>query len=513
MTHGTHWVHWLALVAILALAAWLRLHRVVETPGWYSDEGTHLEIARHLLEGRHQYFAIGQSTLLVARLPLFEHLLAGAMQVDGPDMQTLRSLTGALGVLSVGLLYFVTRLTMHARLALLAALLLAIYPQAVLYSRFGFSYNLLVPLVLLVCVGLLKYRATLSRRWLALAALGVGIGLTSDLMMGAFVLPVLIVVGLRCARDLLWTLPLMGLPIALYAAVMLASAPDAFLFDLGYTVTRLGGKPILQQMTDLATNYTVLLSQDFWLLAGLIGLFLLPAGVRLVALLLLLLPIVLLGRTVALYSLSAYYMIPLLPLIALGAARFVERAAVFVNGANMNQRLLRGLVLLLVFAPLLTVSVDMLHKINQHYPTAIDLFLLDPQAVRAVAAYVNGQTSPDDTVIASPGIGWAFNADTADFQMTVAFDGQATPHLPADIPRERFVFSPRYQQARFVVVDNLWRNWGAVHIPALATILTEIASWPLVFEAGAIQVYENPAYVTTGIPRSDAPRFEVVASG
>jgi hypothetical protein len=66
-------------------------------------------------------------------------------------------------------------------------------------------------------------------------------------------------------------------------------------------------------------------------------------------------------------------------------------------------------------------------------------------------------------------------------------------HFPADVPADRFAFDPRYRSARFVVVDNLWRNWGAVHIPGVLRMLREVETWPLAFEAGAVQVYRNPA--------------------
>lgn len=45
---------WLAmggLALILALAAYLRLANNGTIPGWYTDEGTHLEIVRHLAQG------------------------------------------------------------------------------------------------------------------------------------------------------------------------------------------------------------------------------------------------------------------------------------------------------------------------------------------------------------------------------------------------------------------------------------------------------------------------------
>src|SRR5262245_15274621 len=97
------------LVLILALAAYLRLSNNANTPGWYTDEGTHLEIAQHLAQGQIQYMAIRQSTLLFAKLPLFDLLLASLLTPAREDIATLRYLTGVLGVISVAILYEVVR--------------------------------------------------------------------------------------------------------------------------------------------------------------------------------------------------------------------------------------------------------------------------------------------------------------------------------------------------------------------------------------------------------------------
>ena len=63
------------MALILILAAYLRLANLAVNPAWYTDEGTHLDIVRHLLDGRVQYLAINQSSLLFSRLPLFELLV------------------------------------------------------------------------------------------------------------------------------------------------------------------------------------------------------------------------------------------------------------------------------------------------------------------------------------------------------------------------------------------------------------------------------------------------------
>ncbi len=77
--------------------------------------------------------------------------------------------------------------------------------------------------------------------------------------------------------------------------------------------------------------------------------------------------------------------------------------------------------------------------------------------------------------------------------MSIAYEGQATPHLPANIPGDRFVYPAHYQQARYAVVDNYWRNWGVTNVAGLADMMAEIERWPLVFESGEIAVYRNQA--------------------
>ncbi len=510
-----------ALVLILGLAAYLRLANLAHNPGWYTDEGTQLNIAQNLLRGRVQYLAIDQSTLLFARLPLFEFALAGVLGVGDGGIDALRAFTGTLGVAAVGLLYGVVRRSQagqDAALALLSASMLAIYPQAVLYSRFGFSYNFLTPLVLLACLGLGEYLNTSRRGWLALAALAVGIGALSDLMMLALALPLALVVSARRWRDVLWSMLLVLLPLGVYTALMLVHAPQVFLFDVRFTLSRLGAIPLAEQFAAIARNYTILVAQDAWIAAALVGLFILrPTRLQRLSLLFFLLPIMILGRAVALYSLSFYYMIPLLPFVALGVASLVRYGApqvghalrsgllALLNGWGWQSGRLRWLrnnflvtatylpLLLVVAAPFLTSVILTVDRVRGNFGTVIDAFLIDPEDAQRVAEFVNEQTYAGDVVIASPAVAWLFQANAADFQMAVAATGRATAHLPADIPADRFAFDPRITQARFVVVDNLWRNWGAVHMPEVDTLMRQVETWPLVFAAGELAVYRNPA--------------------
>jgi len=506
----------IALGLILALAAYLRLAHNGDNPGWFSDEATHLDIAYNLLRGRVQYLALNRSTLLVARLPLFDLLLAGSLRLWDGGMVTLRTLTGLMGVLSVGLLYGVVRRTQAGEdvvLALLSALTLAVYPSAVLYSRFGFSYNLLALVVLVVLLGLWEYLRTSKRGWLALAATAAGLGGVSDLFAFTLVPPLILVILIRRWRDVPLALLLAGLPAALYAGLMIACAPDAFWFDVRYTVSRVSGIPLGAQIITLANNFTALFAEDWWITVGVIGLLALrPARLSRLGLLLFLVPLVSVGRAVALFSLSFYYMIPLFPLVALGVASLLRHGvpllAAHVRGglsalaASLGVDFLRGrflslvvaaVVLLLVAMPFATPVVAVFNGVRYGFVTSIDTFLISPADARKAAAYVNAHTDPGDLVIASPPVGWLLEANTANAEMVIAATGTPTVHLPGDIPADRFAFEPWLSVADLVVVDNLWRDWAAPSMPEARRMMDMVAEeWPLVYQAGQIEVYRGP---------------------
>lgn len=490
---------WAYLVTALILAASLRLINLSHNPGWYTDEGTHLDIARHLANGQIRYLAVTGSTLLFAKLPLFEGILAGLVRLFGVAMITLRGLTAGLGILSVAVLFGASRrLEVNSDFPGLAALLLAIYPAAVLYSRFGFSYNLLAPLFILCWLGMVQYRRENHRKWLVLASIAAGLGTITDIMAITLLPPIILIVALTNRKDLLWSLSVIALPFFIYLGLMLLYNPDALLFDARFTLVRLGSPLIREQLTTLIQNYTILLTGDIWFPLGAIGLFTLPdRGLRRISLLFFHFPIVAMGRTVALHSLTFYYMIPLLPLVAVGIAALIGflRSAIFERGEHlMGIRLDRvGYVLpVAVYGILLISSYRTFQQVHQGFHTPIDPFLINPEDARQAAYYVNSHTQPGDVVIASPGIAWLIEGDVTDFQMAMAAAGQVTPHLPADLPPERLAFNPRFEQARFVVVDPLLQTWAIVHIPGLSDELTTIRNWKKTFQSGNIEVYENP---------------------
>jgi len=326
------------------------------------------------------------------------------------------------------------------------------------------------------------------------------------------VIPVLLVVSLRRWWDMVWGLLLMLLPLGLYVAAMLISAHQAFVFDLSYTLSRLSSLSLAEQMANIGRNYTMLLAQDAWMAPALIGLLLLrPTRLQRLSLLMFLFPLAALGRTVALFSLSAYYTIPLLPFVALGMASLVWYGVPHVfqvvhdslsvvlarwlpeSPLRLGLRnIIAGLSLPIVLFPLWAGLLGTLSAVREGFITPIDPFLINANDAQEAADFVNAHTNTNDVVIASPVVAWLLKAQAADFQMAIAVTGQVTPHLPGNISANRFAFDPRFDRAHYVVVDNLWRNWGVIHVPSLDSLMDGLNNWEVVFTVGEIVVYQNP---------------------
>jgi hypothetical protein len=498
------------------------LVNLATNPGWYSDEGTILEIARHMNSDEVKYLAINQSTLLAARLPLFPMIMAGINRFFESDILILRLFTGSLGILSIGISYLVIRKSLKEEgrwLAALTALSLAVFPKAVLYNRLGFSYNFLTPLILLSFWGCWEYLSRGKKFGLIIAGLAVGIGSISDLMVIALVFPILVIIGVRDWRDYLWTIPLLVLPFGIYSLYMFLTVPEAYLYDLNFILFRLSSIPPLIQLPLLILNFGALITWDSWLAIGIVGLFLLkPDRWRKLSLLFFLFPLFLLGRSTGLSGLGFYYISPLLPFVAMGVASLILSGLPIVfrffdsGYSNLITRfgsrrspgfqlfILKRVkaifvsisILVIVFSPIIISGVITNFHVIYGFETSIDAVLIDGTEARKVVDKVNKVINPNDLVIASPAIAWAIQSHVSDFQITLAIDGKRTEHFPTDIPLNRFSFNPRVDEARFVIIDDIWRNWAVVAMPEVSEIFEQIDEWHIFLEVGDIVVYENP---------------------
>ena len=509
----------LALLLVLAAAGYLRFTHLAENPGWYSDEGTIADIAQNMAEGKVQYLALGHSTLLAARLPLMPWLLSLLQSSSQSTLLTLRAMTASLGVLSTLLLYLLVRTSLGTAAraaALLAGLLQAVYPFAVFYNRIGFGYNLLTPLLLIATGGFWFYLDRGRKAGLAMAALAIGVGAVTDLMMISLAAPFVLVALVRRRRDLLWGLPLLALPFGAYAVAMLLRDASAFLFDVRFTLARLTAIPWWAQLPLLTLNLGTLALSDPWWIPAVIGLLLLrPRRWRLLMLAMFFLPLLALGRSSGLAGLRRYSISPLFPLVALGMANLVAMGLPWVlrfaqqtlqeglaevrwlSGSPrldwLRRRLVAlgsaGTVFLLGLTPLLISTVDLVNQVQRGFRPENDWAYVPARDGAAAAAIVNQRAAPTDLVLASPAVAWTVEAQAADFQQALAFDGQPSVDYPPDIPRERFVFDAGFDRAAYVIVDRIWLEWGAAHIEGVAEMLEQLGSWHRIGQQGDLLIY------------------------
>lgn len=486
-------IHYSLFLVFALLGTLLRSWKLGHYPAIYTDEATHLEIARQLTVGQIQYFAVQDSWLLFARLPLFKYILAKLFWLFDAELIVLRSLTATCGVLTGILLYaFLSDVERDWKVPLLAFCLWNIFPQAVLYNRFGFSYNLLQPLIVLILWGLYRYHDQQSRRGLLLAVLGIAIGALSDIIMWSFIPIIVLVTFINNWRDGLWAFPLSLLPLSAWTLYQLANHPQAFLFDISYTLARTRGGTLQDQLNLLFHNYTVLIGNPWWLIAVIGWVLLRNKTVQLIVGMLLL-PLILVGRTVSLYSLSAYYLIPFLPLVVIGVTVFGVRAWGF-----MLHRFVRlvasGLMLGLIGLPLVyTLHSDWQGLVNES-PTPIDNFLVDVDEAREAANYINDNVVSGSLVVVSAPVGWQIDTSirALEFQMAAVADGRDAVHIPGNIPDSRWAYIATFADADYLVVDSLWRNWGTIHIPQVAEILSDLEEWERVYASNHIEIYQNP---------------------
>ena len=508
--------HTIAIGGLLVLVAYLRLVNLAWNPGWYPDEGSDLNIARHFAEGRVQYFALGGTPLVAARVPLFHFMLLVGFSVGGYDLLTARLVVAIANITTIVLLYWAARQILNRRVALLAAWLLTILPDALLYNRIAFAYNVQVFFYVLCWWSLWKFSTTRGVRWLVVAALAAGAAYMTALTGLALVLCVLLIVLWYAPRHSIWTLLVMLAPGAFYLGHLFLAAPEALFQDLNLVLSRTDSLDWVTSIFILVANYAFWLD---WMAAigiGITGLFLLEdRKVRVMSLVIVLMTMLNAMRMMP-GDLSFHRYLALLPFIALGAANFILRAQRFLvtqlhcDLSELSSRvpylfrwqlLPRMLVGIaaggLLFAPLIWMGLwDVYFVSSREAPraTRLDAVLaLKPSDAVVVTDYVNQQTQPDDVVLASPTIAWRLDARVADFEQMLAFDGKETENYGAHgMPRTRFVFAPTLENATFVIVDSLWRGWAVREMPDLREYLQKIQTWPRVMQRGNFEVYRNP---------------------
>ena len=117
---------------------------------------------------------------------------------------------------------------------------------------------------------------------------------------------------------------------------------------------------------------------------------------------------------------------------------------------------------------------------------------LPPSEVQEVAHYLQTHRDAGELVLSTPALAWKLPGQVADFQMALAAEGLRCVHIPNDLPKERFVYDPRFSAAEFAVLDEYLFRWGILQMPDLVEKIAEIeANWQIVFKTATMKVYRR----------------------
>lgn len=500
------------VLSILALAGFLRINKYSVEPGWYNDEGTIINIATNLIQGKLGYLGINDSFLIASRQPLFVLILAFLFKLFGNGMTTLRIFTGILGVINTLLVYLAVRKE-NKSLAVIAGLWFAVLPDAVLYSRIGFSYNLEATFVLLAFWAALHYLEKGSRRFVFFCSLALGLAFLTELAALAFLPVLLIFVLWKKWKDIFLSLGVYISPFIAYSVVMFMMAPGAYLFDLDFIFCRVTSLAGYLRVILFARNM-IELTASVLLYLGMAGIFFCshPRLKKTLALFTIV-ALIVIGTSRGLSGLSRYQLIPLFPFISVGlGALTVKTAKVFQRFGRLvmaslmdrfrffkkpqigkalyaltNGFLILTFLLIPLAGYLINTSTD---QFNGQYAEQLGDFLIDTDEGQAAVDYINQYAGTDDVILASPALAWAIKGNVTDYVIAMAHNGLETSFYPADFPKERMDFDPDISNVNYVIVDNIWLNWGEVFNPDLVHLRSLAIEGLVVFQTEHITIYK-----------------------
>ena len=185
---GQNRIEFAILAALVVGALALRLFRLDSVPLVFGgDEATMGFASLRFLEGQDRnMFVVGPGS----HPTMFFLVQAGAMKVLGADVVGLRSVAAVLGALSVGAIYLLLRELFDRNVAIVGAVLVAVWHVHLHYSRIALN-NAGDPLVMASSL-FLVYRAFKTQQLFYYAATGAAAGMGFYLFAGSRIVPLLV---------------------------------------------------------------------------------------------------------------------------------------------------------------------------------------------------------------------------------------------------------------------------------------------------------------------------------
>jgi len=186
-------LEFISLLVILAVALFLRLYRISEFLTFLGDEGRDVRIVRDLITKGNLVF-IGPMTSIGNMYlgPLYYYMIAPALFLSGLNPVGPAVMVALIGVLTVWFTWYVGRTWFGKVPGIIAALLFAVSPVAIIYSRSSWNPNPM-PLFALLCIwGIYEIWQNKKYFWLPL----IGVSFAFAMQMHYLALLLVPVIGL-----------------------------------------------------------------------------------------------------------------------------------------------------------------------------------------------------------------------------------------------------------------------------------------------------------------------------
>lgn len=188
---GKQVFHWelIAIFLVLILAAFLRLYKIDGYMTFLGDEGRDVSVVRDMILGR-KFTLLGPGTSIgnIYLGPLYYYLMIPPLALwhlnpVGPAIQV-----AVLGVITVGLLWWVGRQWFARLPALLVALLYSLSPVVITYSHSSWNPNIMPFFALVAMYGIWKVWRINAWRWLVVSSIAFAFVVNSHYL-GLLLLP------------------------------------------------------------------------------------------------------------------------------------------------------------------------------------------------------------------------------------------------------------------------------------------------------------------------------------
>ncbi len=522
---STRYLFFILILLAVAAASYFRFWNLRQYPGWYSDEGNHIDLAENWINGDWRNYGV-LGAPFSQRPPLYMYTISAAMSLLGVDITESRGVSAAASLLTMGLAAWTAWKALGRKEGILTLWLAAVAPWIIVFSRLGLTYNLMGLFFLFSLLALWYYLKKTSTGWLVASAVSSALAFSTDYLGVLCGVTIGLAVLISRPRDILKFIGICLATLVLTFLPVLRVNPGIFFMDMRNLFSWGGGvQSTSNPLISILINYTELLRRESWILLGICGLFLIKdTPLRNIFLASVGLTLLMVTRAYTPVGVGLHYLMHLFPIFALGLSVFLIRAyeivknfffgqgvALFLHSSplqkdnskksNHSQYMKISsyvsvlLAAVIVFTPLVWMFLSsfamVTYQTDYIFTGNDDLRLVDANAADRIRMFLSENAEPEDLVIGSPVLIWGLpTMNRADFLAALAYnDYKPTNYI--DVEKNRYAHPLELDKAAYVILDPLAEEFAPLVLPGMSVWLDEIHSWPVVFEADDIRVYQH----------------------